>query len=103
MPKPKKLPPRLTLAAFHEWAREAPFNAELIYHVSGEERHETLFKYARKLQHAGLCCLFQKRYDSEFAYIAKRSPVLAHVALDNLSASIHVRPSSEELASRETL
>ena len=102
MPRTKKATPSVTLKAFHDWAREAEFNAELTYCVEGGARHEALFKYARKLQHAGLVMLFQRRgEDGLFRYFAKRSPVRAHVALDKLSASIHAPPSAAALASRQ--
>lgn len=97
MPRTKKPITGLQLA-FSNWAQEAEANDEFVYHLPDEERDAGAFAYARKLQHAGLVMLFQRRGPKGFSHIAKRSPVFAHVALDALSKAIPAPPKVPEEA-----
>lgn len=87
------------LSIFRAWAQTAQFGADFVYHdpMHGERRPE-LFDYARKLQHAGLVMLHQAPSFTDpegvrtFKHCARRTPVLAHVALDELSRTIPAPP-----------
>ncbi len=83
------------LTRFRKWAREAPYGETFVYHRDPIERDASLFAYARKLHEAGMVFLFDRRLGEErFEKCARRTRVTAHLALDRVSASVKVDPST---------
>lgn len=88
----------LKLPFFYKWAHEAAFESVFVYHREPADRDPEVFAYARKLHEGGLVFLFDRRMDNgKFEKCARRTPVAAHLALDKVSASIRVEPSTAYL------
>lgn len=91
-------PKSFKLQQFRKWAREAPYEDVFVYHREPYTREPEVFTYARKLHEAGMVFLFERRLDANrFEKCARRTPVVAHFALDKVSASITVDPSTKFL------
>lgn len=89
---------KFKLSSFRKWAREAPYEDVFVYHRDPAERDLTCFAYARKLHDAGMVFLFERRLgEGRFEKCARRTPVVAHFALDKVSAAITVDPSTAYL------
>jgi hypothetical protein len=85
----------IKLKVFKEWAHGANFGDVFVYHREPNERDPEVFYYARKLSSAGIAFLFSRRLDNgNFEKCARRTPVLAHVVLDKVSAAITIAPST---------
>lgn len=83
------------LAAFHRWAREAPYNDVFVYHREPLPREDDAFEYARKLSDAGLCFLYQRRLDDgRWEKCARRTRPHDHHVLDKVSKGVQVAPST---------
>lgn len=83
------------LTRFRKWAREAPYGGVFVYHRDPTERDPAVYAYARKLHDAGMVFLFDRRLGEErFEKCARRTPVVAHLTLDRVSASVKVDPST---------
>lgn len=86
------------LKAFRAWAREAQYEDVFVYHRDPAERDGEAFAYARKLHEAGMVFLFDRRLEpGRFEKCARRTPVVAHLALDRVSAAVKVDPSTDFL------
>lgn len=82
------------LQQFRKWAREAPYEDVFVYHRDPKDREPDAFAYARKLHDAGMVFLFDRRIADGFEKCARRTPVMAHLSLDRVSASVKVDPST---------
>lgn len=90
------------LTNFRKWAREAHYEDVFVYHRDPIERDPALFEYARKLHDAGMVFLFTRRIDGgRFEKCARRTPVVSHLALDRVSASVKVGPSTAFLDEKD--
>lgn len=90
-----------TAENFHNWVIHARYGEEIVYHLEGRERDERVFKYMRKLSHAGMVFLFQRRAETGgWVKVARRTPVAAHKVLDTISQDIEVPPSKDCLKER---
>lgn len=83
----------LTRHDFRHWAQTALHGQEIIYHLEPDDRDEAVFEYARRLSHAGLAFVYQRRgFDAQgipaFEYVARRTSPAALHALENLGSAV---------------
>lgn len=84
----------LTRHDFRHWAQTAHHGDVIVYNDPGQERDELVFEYARRLEHAGLAFIYQRRvYDetgipSGFEHVARRCSPRAREVLDRLGRTV---------------